>query len=75
MMTRASLDFNSWDASVVLTLVIYGKKWCPIWSLIASLTGKTIDLEHVSLIHGLTDSWGSLRYSWFVPLLLSMADI
>ena len=39
----------------------------------ASLTGKTVDLDHVSLIRGLTDAWGSLRYSWFVPLLLSMA--
>ena len=41
----------------------------------ASLTGKTADLDHVSLIRGLTDAWGFLRYSWFVPLILSMADI
>ena len=41
----------------------------------ALLTGKTVDLDHVSLICGLTDAWGSLKYSWFVPLPLSMADI
>ena len=42
----------------------------------ASLTGKMVDLDHVSLIRGLmdhVDEWGSLRYSWFVPLLLHMA--
>ena len=39
----------------------------------ASLTEKTVDLDHVSLIHGLVDAWGSLRYNWFVPLLLRMA--
>ena len=38
----------------------------------ASLIGKTVDLDQVSLIRGLTDAWGSLRYSLFVPLLLSM---
>ena len=41
----------------------------------ASLTGKTVDLDQVSLIPGLTDAWGSLRYSWFVPPLLRLADI
>ena len=38
----------------------------------ASLTGKTVDLDHVSLICGLVDAWGSLRYSWFVPLHLRL---
>ena len=37
----------------------------------ASLTGKMVDLDHLSL----TDAWGSLRYSWFVPPLLSVAGI
>ena len=40
---------------------INGKKWRPIRSLTASLTGKTVDLDHVSLIRSLVDAWGSLR--------------
>ena len=52
---------------------VYTEKWRQIQSLTASLTGKTVDLDHVSLIRGLMDAWGSLRYSWFVPLLLRMA--
>ena len=40
----------------------------------ASLTVKTVDLDHVSLIRGLSDAWGSLRYTLFVPLPLGMAS-
>ena len=70
------LACDSWEASDILTsCFIYGEKWHPIRSLMASLTEKTVDFDHVSLIPGPTDSWGSLRYSWFVPLCLRMADI
>ena len=41
----------------------------------ASLAGKTVDFDHVILVPGPTDSWGSLKYSWFLPLCLRMADI
>ena len=53
------LDFDSWDASGVLTLS-YSKQWRPVRSLTATLTGKTVDLDHVSLITCLKDAWGSL---------------
>ena len=50
-----------------------GNKWRPIGSLKTSLTGKTVDLDDVSLIPVLVDAWGSLRYNWFVLFLLHMA--
>ena len=51
---HSSLGFDSWDASGVLTLsFIFGSLF---WSLMASLTGKTVDLNHVTLIPGLVDA-------------------
>ena len=56
---RSGNDFKSlvWER-----VCIYVKKWRPIQSLTASLTGKTVDftvdLDHVSLIPGLVDAWG-----------------
>ena len=53
----SSLDFDSWDASGVFTLVFtYGKKWCRIQSLTATLTGKMAELDHLSLIRCLIDA-------------------
>ena len=37
-----------------------------------TLTAKTVELDDVSLNPGLVDAGGSLRYSWFVPLLLRL---
>ena len=68
------LGFDSWDASGVLTsCFIYGKEWRAIRRLKALFTWKTADLDHAIIIPGLVDASGSLRYSWFVPLLLRMA--
>ena len=39
----------------------------------ATLTGRTAELDDVGLIPGLIDSRGSLWYSWFVPFLLHLA--
>ena len=44
------LDFDSRDVSGVLILSF--KKWYPIWSLMASPTGKTAQLADVLLLPG-----------------------
>ena len=54
---HSCLGFDSWNASGVLR---------PIRSLTASLTGKMVGLDHVS-IPGLVDSWGSLMVCSISP--------
>ena len=70
---HSSLDFDSWDGSGVLTLVfMYGKKWRPVRSLTATLTGKTAELVLLLLFPCLMDPWGCPWCSWFVPVLLRL---
>ena len=61
-----------WNETTCMVECVTWQKWCPIPSLTATLTGMTVDLDCVSLIPGLVDAWGSLRYSWFVPHLLRL---